>query len=323
MNYELLLKDVEAFVSKYMRKHDDGKLLFHKLANTQNIVEVANEIAAHYPLSEEELFTIRAAAWFLYIGYYKDSQQPEEASAKTAEEFLKNAGVESDITESVRQCILATIHTGPPASLPASIICDANTFYLSTENFPAYNKLRRKESALVNKISIDKNEWKRRTIQGLESHQYYTDYCKNRLAFNKQRNLERLQKKNPLLVLNTHSVVPVTGDKTTEEESKNREKETSRLSKKNSSERTIETMFRTTSANSQRLSSQADTKAHIMISVNTIIISLMLGLRQLAQSSKLTIPVIMLLIVNLVTIIFSILATRPNVAKRKIHFKRF
>ena len=75
-------------------------------------------------------------------------------------------------------------------------------------------------------------------------------------------------------------------------------------------------MFRTTSTNSQRLSSQADTKAHIMISVNTIIISLMLGFRQIGQSSKFTVPVILLIIVNLVTIIFSILATRPNVAKR-------
>ena len=43
----------------------------------------------------------------------------------------------------------------------------------------------------------------------------------------------------------------------------------------NSPARTIETMFRITSTNSQRLSVQADAKAHILISVNTIIISVL------------------------------------------------
>ena len=96
-------------------------------------------------------------------------------------------------------------------------------------------------------------------------------------------------------------------------------KDKNKESKAQSADRTVETMFRTTSANSQRLSSQADTKAHIMISVNSIIISVLLSLvvRKIDAYSNLTIPIIMLLLVNLVTIIFSILATRPNISKRK------
>jgi hypothetical protein len=85
----------------------------------------------------------------------------------------------------------------------------------------------------------------------------------------------------------------------------------------NSPERTIETMFRITSTNSQRLSTQADTKAHILISVNAIVISVLLSvvIRRMDEYTYFTIPVIILLIVNLVTIIFSILATRPNIPK--------
>ncbi|MEJ7741742.1 MAG: Pycsar system effector family protein [Nocardioidaceae bacterium] len=95
------------------------------------------------------------------------------------------------------------------------------------------------------------------------------------------------------------------------------EKEKYKKHKSNSSERTIETMFRTTSSNSQRLSSQADTKAHILISVNSIIISVLLSVvvTRMADYSRLTIPVIMLLLVNLITISFSILATRPNIPR--------
>lgn len=151
----------------------------------------------------------------------------------------------------------------------------------------------------------------------LEAHKYYTDYCESRLNTAKQKNLDKLRIKNPLLSLTANPIGSILNDKNGIKEVGDLSMEKNKERKINSAERTVETMFRTTSTNSQRLSSQADTKAHIMISVNTIIISLMLGLRLFAQPSKLTIPVVMLLIVNLVTIIFSVLATRPNIANRK------
>ncbi len=85
-------------------------------------------------------------------------------------------------------------------------------------------------------------------------------------------------------------------------------------------------MFRATSANSQRLSVQADNKAHILISVNTILIPLILGVvvaKSNAYPKLPLIPVVMLLLVNLVTIIFSVLATRPNVAETKFNESDF
>jgi hypothetical protein len=79
--------------------------------------------------------------------------------------------------------------------------------------------------------------------------------------------------------------------------------------------RGIDTVFRITSNNNQRLSSQADSKAHILIQVNSIIISVLLSLllRKIEDHTNLAIPAILLLTVNLVTIIFSILATRPHI----------
>ncbi len=74
-------------------------------------------------------------------------------------------------------------------------------------------------------------------------------------------------------------------------------------------------MFWITSANHQRLSDMADSKAHIMISVNSIIISVLLSvlLKNLEQFPQYTLPAMTLLAVSLVTIVFSILATRPNI----------
>ena len=84
-------------------------------------------------------------------------------------------------------------------------------------------------------------------------------------------------------------------------------------------ERGIETVFRTTSSNNQQLSNQADNKAHIMIQINAIVISYLLSilLSNKGTPKNLTAPIIVLLIVNVVTIIFAMLATRPNIPTGK------
>ena len=322
MNYDLLTKQAEAFVTKYMQKHDNPRLLFHNFQLTQNIVNVAGQIAKQYSLDEKDTFIVMATAWFLNIGYYKDILEPGEASVKMADEFLKKSGVEIETIESIKKCMLVTKATSAPETLIEKIMRDASTFYLGSENFPGYNKLHFKEAELLN--ADNKNEWKKNTILLLESHQFYTDYCQSRLNAQKQQNLETLQKKYPLLSLTPHSI-----DSMFEEVSeisggrkkgkvKDKDMEKDKEIDLKSAERTIETMFKTTSVNSQRLSSQADTKAHIMISVNTIIISAIVSfmLKKMEDNSRLIFPIITILVVGLVTIIFSILATRPNISKK-------
>ncbi len=83
--------------------------------------------------------------------------------------------------------------------------------------------------------------------------------------------------------------------------------------------RGIETMFRLTSKNHMELSALADNKANIMISINSIILSVMVSvlIRKLEEYPHLTVPAILLTLVCLATIVFAVLATRPNVSKGK------
>ena len=78
----------------------------------------------------------------------------------------------------------------------------------------------------------------------------------------------------------------------------------------------IQTMLRLTSENHLKLSDMADHKANILISVNAIIISVILGvlLRKLDEEPYLTIPTIIFLLVSVTTIVISILATRPKIS---------
>src|SRR6266702_2100258 len=89
----------------------------------------------------------------------------------------------------------------------------------------------------------------------------------------------------------------------------------SQLKKSKHHLRGVQTMFKNSSSNHQRLSVMADNKAFIMISVNSIIISVAIGLLigKFVQNSNLVFPTILLLGVCVVTIIYSVLATRPNI----------
>jgi hypothetical protein len=79
--------------------------------------------------------------------------------------------------------------------------------------------------------------------------------------------------------------------------------------------RGIETMFRSMSANHLELSSIADNKANIMISINSIILSIIVSVlgRKLEEYPNFNIPTLILTLICLSTIIFAVLATRPSV----------
>jgi hypothetical protein len=64
------------------------------------------------------------------------------------------------------------------------------------------------------------------------------------------------------------------------------------------------------------LSAMDDNKANIMITVNTIILSLVVSIliRRLIEFPNLLYPILLLVVICLTTIVLSILATRPNVS---------
>ncbi|HEX8278292.1 MAG TPA: Pycsar system effector family protein, partial [Segetibacter sp.] len=179
-------------------------------------------------------------------------------------------------------------------------------------------KLIRKEIEAVNKIKINREEWIAESIAIMEGHQYHTDYCKSALNKTKEENLNNLKNKQIAKSLEKGSPVFPDGSPAGLDNEHDDFVATVTASKQQKKPtRGIETMFRISSANSQKISSMADNKAHIMISVNSIIISVVVGLLvgRLNENRNLIIPTIILLIVNVTTIIYSILATRPKVHK--------
>jgi HD superfamily phosphodiesterase len=287
------------------------------------VVNAAIEIANHYRLSDLDYFIVVTAAWFHDIGYYTDPARHEDKGAEEAALFLKRKGVEETTVQTVSQCIRATRLPQNPVTLLEKIVADADLFHLGTSKFGELNKVMRKEFSALYNIEISKDEWRNKTIRLLETHQYHTDYCRLLLNDIKAKHLEKLKAKSGDKYPAIKNAVPVAPIAMLQppQPAKSKikplipEDDDEKSKRKNRPDRGIETMFRITSANHQRLSDMADSKAHIMISVNSIIISVLLSvlLKNLEQFPQYTIPAMTLLSISLVTIVFAILATRPNI----------
>lgn len=311
MKYSEYTEAAATYVRQYMQEQHNPALVFHNIIHTESVVAVAQTLALHYKVSDAERCVIVTAAWFHDIGYFDDPLRHEEIGAQKAVDFLTPLGAEQSLIDRIVECILATRLPQHAVNLREQIVCDADLAHLGTPDFQERSKLLRKEVEQLHHTQIDKETWWKTTIEFLERHQYYTGYCREHLEKEKQKNLKRLKRKVAQLEPSVNPITSLIGNQATAT-TKAGEIEEKKASRP---ERTIETMFRITSTNSQKLSDQADSKAHILISVNSIIISVLLSVvvRRIDEHSNLTIPLMMLLSINLLTIVFSILATRPNI----------
>jgi predicted metal-dependent HD superfamily phosphohydrolase len=310
MDYHALLKKVEHYATDSFDHTDLNKLSFHNLKHTESVASYAKQIAHHYQLNERDYFVVVSAAWLHDLGYTIERANHESEGAGAAGIFLQNLGLPAEDIESVKGCILATKLPQDPHNLLEEIVCDADLYHLGTTHFSDLNKSMRKEAGEITHAKINKDGWRNKTIGFLETHHYHTDYAKVLLNDQKQKNLEELIEKTVVGI-----VTPGKGADDTVLPDDKQSGEQHGKRKNDRPERGIETMFRVSSSNHQRLSDMADNKAHIMITVNSIILSAVISLllRKLDDNSYLMIPTFMLLGASLITIIFSILATRPSI----------
>ena len=209
--------------------------------------------------------------------------------------------------DQIAGCIMSTKLPRNPKNLLQQIICDADTYHLGTKDFKETNK-KNYEELKLRTGNADPVKFKEDTIKLLKLHFYYTNYCKELLNEREKKNLRKLKEK-------------VENKKEKKEKKKDEKNEQVNLShvekdKSGLMSKGIQTMLRLTSENHLRLSEMADRKANILISVNAIIISVILGvlLRKLSTEPYLIIPTILFLLSSVITIVVAILATRPKIS---------
>lgn len=304
------VKETRHFVADKLNDKVTEELYYHNLAHTEEVVEAAVEIGQASELSEDEMEMLLIAAWLHDLGYIKSSEDHETHSKKMAREYLDGKISEEKI-KVVEEAIEATRIPQRPKDNVSRVLCDADLYHLATGQFMTKSLLLKKENEAQGGKALTEEEWKSETLRFVNAHSYFTNFGKYVLTPKKEKNIKKLKKTR---------VGDISGKYVDQLESR-LVKLKNKLDKEKELKPTrgIETMFRITSKNHLTLSGMADNKANIMISVNSIILSIILTVlfRKFTEAPQLVIPGIALTTTSLATIVFAILATRPNISKGK------
>lgn len=298
-----LLINVEKHVSNLLRNDLPDHYVYHNLGHTQHVVNFTKELIKGENISQLDAENLLIAAWFHDTGYITNAENHEEQSITIATEFLKLEGLDSERIKIISDIILATKIDSQPNNLLEEVIRDADCAHIGNQNFTNTNALLRYELEQSCSKTFTAAEWAENNISFLtKRHQFYTNYAlKNWLPI-KENNLVSLLK---------------ISKKQVKDSKKSKEKNDT----KRTAERGIETMFRVTLRNHMTLSNIADTKANILLSVNAIIISMVLSILipklDNPSNNYLVYPTVIFTVFTVVSIILSILATRPNVTSGK------
>jgi len=303
---EIVLK-AEQYVFNLFKDKLSSEYLYHNFNHTLNVVLAVDELIRGENINDNDANHLKIAAWFHDSGYISGNLNHEENSIVILKNFLDQFpehGLNIDLLESI---ILATKLESEPKSYLEKCLRDADYYHFTKENYCEANFLLKKEIEKTHNIEISEENWCLENLEMLtKKHYFYTDYAKThwqpkkeKAIFDLFKQLEDKRKKNEVI------------------KETNKEIKKKKLEKLERPERGIDTLFRTTLNNHTQLSAIADSKANILLSVNAIIISIVLTAiipkLDAPRNAHLIIPTFILLIFSVITIVCTILSTKPKV----------
>lgn len=297
-----LIETTQDFVFNLFKDELPSTFIYHNYTHTERVLKSTREIIEHTDLTDKEIQILELTALLHDIGYTKGWDNHEMESVKMATAFLKEQKVDNEIINAVADCIMATKFDNEPKNQLEKIIRDADASHFGKKYFKETSEFLRKELELQGRKKFTPNEWRNENIEVLtKHHNFYTDYALNNWQSRKEKNLAKLM-----------------GKKKKRKKKLDVEKLKAKYKahyKNESPSRGVQTFYRVALRNHIKLSDIADTKANILLSVNAIIISVVLAnlISKLDNNPYLTWPTVIFTLFCVISMILSIIATRPNV----------
>lgn len=294
----------QAEVALLFRERETSKLFYHSKGHTSEVVEAADQIASLSGFSESDHEALLLAAWWHDTGMLMCGDNPvghEKTSTEHATTFLQAKDYPPERVELVQNLIMATDMQHTPQGVLQQAMRDADMNGLGKPEYLDRLKSLRKEWDAQGRLHTkDRVQWLEENIAFFNAHSYLTPAAERLFGEQKKLNLEILEKRLKKRI-------------------KKKKKKANKSKKSNSqksviqSEKSAQMMLKTTLRNNIDLTSIADGKANIMLSINAIILTVAIPLMStyIPSYNYLIIPTAVLLLTSLVSITYATLATRP------------
>ncbi len=310
-NANPIIKSAEEYVFNLFKEKLPPDHVYHNYKHTFQTVKACREIANTYSLTSRELEVLLLAAIFHDTGYIETYEGHEEVSVRFFNDFIKGDYPLEDIKR-VEELILSTKPGTVPDGTLQEILHDADYINIGKKKFVQRAELLRIEwERLLNKTYSDL-EWAEIQLNFLVSTSFVTEEAIVKFDDQREINIRLQREKIERLRI--------------EQEKLNVKLEKNNPAKPLKEGRGVETLYRSVYEYHINLSSIADNKANIMISINTIIISLVITMfgsgytfsgQNEFGSLRFVLPIAVLLITSLLAVVFAILSSRPNVTTKE------
>lgn len=310
-----ILQVTRQYILQLFNQRQDARLVYHNFQQTAEMIKMVETIGEGEALPFSMVEIAALAAWFYNIGYLFDYHNPKEKSIELASKFLRAQDYETEKLKRVLQT-LNVFQQDKVRILEQQLFSDAVTACAYPMNYTEKSTLHRLELELVLNQKFSKKEWVNFQMQQLLQTRFFTAYGKTHyepiVAQHILRQKEMVEKaKNGLTDL-------------IEEDGKMRKFQD--IEKKIPA-RATQTFFRANYRNHINLSAIADNKANIMISVNSILISVLITIltyRNIMETNpSVLLPIVIFLMTGLASLIFAVLSARPKITrlnKEEINF---
>jgi uncharacterized membrane-anchored protein YitT (DUF2179 family)/predicted metal-dependent HD superfamily phosphohydrolase len=183
-----------SFIIAKLEKELPAYLSYHNVAHTHSVLKRSLELAELEGVTGEDLDILSTAALFHDAGFIEKYTGHEEVSSRYAKQWLPQFEYSEAQIEAVCELIMATKVPQSPKNHLSAILCDADLYYLGTDDYGIVAEKLYPEF-VKEAIATNKMEWQRQQIKFLESHTYFTKSAIEKLQGKQKKNLILLQEK--------------------------------------------------------------------------------------------------------------------------------
>lgn len=284
-----IAKDAETYVLDLLKTKLQPEHGYHNLNHTLSVRDATQELGIRYRLGDEELELLEIAGLFHDTGFTKTYIGHEEVSKEIATDFLEKAAYPKEKIEQVNRLIEVTKVGVEPELLLEKVMKDAD-FNTNGATYEEKSEALRKEWEVFCNQKMTDDEWTMNGQNFWEGHRFYTGEAQALYGEAKRKTLKALKKKVEKIKPSEEMLDFAIGKS-----------------------KSAQMMFKTTLRNQIDLTNIADNKANIMLSINSLLITI--GIPMLAGNLKLhpglIYPAVVLLLTCIFSIVFATLATRP------------
>ena len=307
-NTNPVIKEASEYIFNLFKEKLSGGYVYHNYKHTIETVKGCKKLCETYNLTSRDYEVLMLAAWFHDIGYIESADNHEETGARLMKEYLKDRYPLEDIEE-IETLILSTKHSTEPDGTLQEILHDADFINLGTDQFDHRAELLKIEWEQTLNKKYSELEWAGIQLKFLIGTTFKTEQAI--LKYDEQRENN---------IINQRKLIDKLAIRNLKTEEKNKPKPVK-------DGRGIETLYRSVYSYHINLTSIADNKAHIMININTLIISIIITLFGTGftfsgkdggfESIRFVFPMAFLLLTSLFAVVFAILSARPNVTSKE------